>query len=171
MAKLSIEGSQGAAVAFMVTWLAAGLAFSLLGRVGIVLAVGLGLLAAGLHWFVLMIHQLGHAVAAMTTGYPMSGVRLWWWLAASLYPEDEPELGARIHITRALGGPMASLILALIGFFFARLFGGQSPLLRLLALVVAFDSFFVFGIGALLPLGFTDGSTLLRWWPPASTSD
>jgi hypothetical protein len=27
------------------------------------------------------------------------------------------------------------------------------------------DNLLVFTIGSLLPLGFTDGSTLLAWWP------
>ncbi len=26
------------------------------------------------------------------------------------------------------------------------------------------DNLFIFTIGSLLPLGFTDGSTLLHWW-------
>ena len=169
--KLSIHGSRGAAAAFLLTWLAAALALIVLGEAKPAPAIGLGLLAAALHWLVLLIHHLGHAVAAATTGYPMRGLRLWWWLATSLYPKDEPELPARLHITRALGGPTASVLLALVGFFLARLFGAQSPLLRLLALLVALDSLLVFGIGALLPLGFSDGSTLLRWWPPGSSSD
>jgi hypothetical protein len=39
-----------------------------------------------------------------------------------------------------------------------------SPLLNALAMFVAAINLFIFGGGAFLPLGFTDGSTLLRWW-------
>jgi hypothetical protein len=33
-----------------------------------------------------------------------------------------------------------------------------------LALFFAADNFFIFTIGALIPLGFTDGSTILKYW-------
>ena len=33
-----------------------------------------------------------------------------------------------------------------------------------LAVFSFFDNLLVFTIGALLPLGFTDGSTILTWW-------
>jgi len=38
-----------------------------------------------------------------------------------------------------------------------------SPLLSALALFVAAINLLIFSVGAFLPLGFTDGSTLLRW--------
>jgi hypothetical protein len=32
------------------------------------------------------------------------------------------------------------------------------------AALVLLDNLLVFTLGAFLPLGFTDGSTILRWW-------
>ena len=64
-----------------------------------------GLLAAALHFIAEMWHQLGHARAAEESGYPMEGVHLWGVLGTSMYPDDEPELPAEVHVARALGGP------------------------------------------------------------------
>lgn len=127
-------------------------------------AVGGGLAAALLHWLGEEVHQQGHALAARRTGYPMSGVRLWWWFGQSLYPADEPELPARVHVRRALGGVPASLALAALGGVAAwglRQAGGVG---YWLAVFVFLENLLVFALGALLPLGFTDGSTLLRYW-------
>ncbi|MBW8010685.1 MAG: hypothetical protein FVQ83_05495 [Chloroflexi bacterium] len=124
-----------------------------------------GLLATLLHIDSEFWHQLGHAFAARRTGYPMMGITYWWALAASRYPRNEPELPAEIHIRRSLGGPSSSFLLALaVGgiAYFLRNIGGISWWLALFAFL---DNLLVFTIGALLPLGFTDGSTLLYWWP------
>ena len=75
-------------------------------------AVLMGLAALILHWFSEFVHQLGHAVAARGTGHPMVGIRFWGLLSTALYPADEPPLPADVHIRRALGGPIASLILS-----------------------------------------------------------
>ena len=124
------------------------------------------LLAVLIHWLSELVHHLGHARAAWKTGYPMVGVRLGMWglFATSLYPPAEPELPAAIHVRRALGGPLVSLsiaLLAALAVMALRTNGGVPLFLALFALV---DNLFVLGLGAFLPLGFTDGSTLLRYW-------
>lgn len=125
-----------------------------------------GLAAAALHFMAALIHHLSHASAARFTGYPMRAVRFGRMLvlATSIYPDSEPDLPARVHIRRALGGPAGSLL-------FAALAGGVAAVMRpyggmayWLALFAALDSFLVFFVGVLLPLGFTDMSTILRWW-------
>ncbi|MCB9449897.1 MAG: hypothetical protein H6672_00565 [Anaerolineaceae bacterium] len=122
-----------------------------------------GLAATALHYAGEFLHQYGHSLAAKATGYPMTGVRFWLLLSTSLYPRDEPELPAAVHIRRAWGGPVVSLLLGGIATVLVVLFGISGVLGWLLAFF-AFDNIFVFGLGALLPLGFTDGSTLLYWW-------
>ncbi len=77
-------------------------------------AIALGLAAALLHWLSETWHQLGHAWAARRTGHPMTGVRFWGVLSTSVYPADEGQLPARVHVRRALGGPTASLLLTLV---------------------------------------------------------
>jgi hypothetical protein len=130
-----------------------------------------------LHYASELWHQLGHAWAAQSTGYPMIGVRYWWILGASIYPKDEPPLPGSIHIRRALGGPLASIILTLITGTAYLLLGAvyttlpyEHTLYRavieqsfLIAFFFFLDNLFVFTLGAFLPLGFTDGSTILRW--------
>jgi hypothetical protein len=118
-----------------------------------------------LHWLSELLHQIGHARAARRTGYPMTGVSFWLVLGSSLYPPDEPTLPGSLHVRRALGGPAFSAIVTLIGFIITAIFAAlNSPLLFWLALFFALDNLLVFTLGAFLPLGFTDGSTLLRWW-------
>ena len=100
---------------------------------------------------------------AQSTGYPMRGVRFVHVLAYSVYPRDEPELSGKIHIRRALGGPAISLavtVLALVILLVAQTVGG---FLFWIALWFFLDNLLVFFLGAFLPLGFTDGSSILKW--------
>lgn len=85
-------------------------------------------------------------------------------LAASQYPLDEPELPAVIHIRRALGGPIGSLIASLLAGGIALLLRNTGGVPWWVTLFFFLDNFVVFTLGSLLPLGFTDGSTLLVWW-------
>jgi hypothetical protein len=123
-----------------------------------------GLLAAFMHLLFEMIHQFGHAIAAKRTGYPMIGMRFWWILAQSIYPSDEPEIAPSAHVKRALGGPIISLIMTVITGIIALLLMPVGGLAWILAAFAFLDSLLFFTLGALLPLGFTDGSTLLRYW-------
>ncbi len=129
-------------------------------------AIGASLLALILHWVSAIAHHLGHAWAARRTGYPMMGIRLGTLglLGTSLYPPDEQALPATIHIRRALGGPIASLLFSLVAAIAAlalRIVGGA---LGWVGVFFFLDNLVVLTLGALLPLGFTDGSTLLQWW-------
>lgn len=162
---LKIMARPTAVYGFLLLWLIFSLIAWLALDLGGGTAVLTGLIATFLHFFGELWHQLGHAWAARRTGWPMSGVMFVWVLAASLYPRDEPELPARIHIRRALGGPMASFLLAVVMglvVWAIRPFGGA---IWYLALFFFLDNLLVFTLGAFLPLGFTDGSTLLRYWP------
>ena len=121
------------------------------------------LVAVALHWLSVLMHQLGHALAARRTEYPMVGIEFWLLLSCSLYPKEEPALPADIHIRRALGGPIASLALSLLaGLCVLALYGGGG-VLWWVALFFFLDNLLVLTLGAILPLGFTDGSTLLYW--------
>jgi hypothetical protein len=168
---LKINAKPTAVTGFLLLWLI----LSLIGWLGLGWGVGTAVFAAFLatilHFFGELWHQLGHALAARRTGYPMSGVMFVWVLAASLYPRDEPELPARIHIWRALGGPAASFFMALVGGTLAILTQQFGVTIWYLALFFFLDNLLVFTLGALLPLGFTDGSTLLHYWPHRHDAD
>ena len=119
------------------------------------------LIAAVLHYLSETLHQLGHAFAAKRAGYPMTGIRFWFLLSTSIYPPGEPSLPGRIHIQRAIGGPIVSVCAGLIAGVSAAMTTG---LIGWIIAFVAFENLVVFGLGAFLPLGFTDGSTILTWW-------
>lgn len=127
-------------------------------------AVGMGLAVSILHWFSELVHQFGHAVAARKTGYPMTGIRFWGLLSTALYPDDEPALPAEIHVRRALGGPIASLVLTFIAWLLMTAARGDDGPLWWIAVFFFAENLLVFTLQAFVPLGFNDGSTLWRWW-------
>jgi Zn-dependent protease len=163
IAGLRLSAGPSALVGTLLLWsILAGVGIAAL-RLPIATAVAAGLAAVALHWASDIAHQLGHAFAARRTGYPPRGIRLWWVLSTILYPRDEPPLPASIHIRRALGGPITSLLVSPVLGAVALALRPLGGIAWWLALFAALDNFLVFALGALLPLGFTDGSTLLRW--------
>jgi Zn-dependent protease len=127
-------------------------------------ALTAGLLATSFHYVSELWHQLGHARAAEKTGFPMKGVTYAGPLGFSVYPREEGLLPAETHIQRAVGGPIFSLLLALTSGLVAvlsRPLGGPPLFLAVFAFL---DNLLFFGLGALLPLRFTDGGTLRAWW-------
>jgi hypothetical protein len=125
-----------------------------------------GVIIVILHWFSELLHQLGHAWAARRTGYPMIGIRFGalWVFSTSLYPPDEPALPARIHIRRALGGPLYSAGLSALAFIIILLSFGSANALWLFVLWFFFlENLFVMSLQVFIPLGFNDGGTLWHW--------
>ncbi|MFN2136991.1 MAG: hypothetical protein ACK2UK_13610 [Candidatus Promineifilaceae bacterium] len=133
-------------------------------------AVAGGIMASAIHFLSEFWHQYGHARAAQETGFPMSGVTLVGPVGLSVYPKNEGLLPAETHIQRALGGPLFSLILALGTGTLSLLLRPIGGLPLFLTFFAFLDNALVFTVGALLPLGFTDGSTLLAWWDQAGTA-
>ncbi|MBV9547779.1 MAG: hypothetical protein JOY61_25675 [Chloroflexi bacterium] len=122
-----------------------------------------GLAVAALHASSVLFHHFGHALFARWTGHPMTGVRFWGGLATSVYPSDEPPLPATVHLTRAAGGPLASLLLGIILAAVTCSAARRSQVVSDLTLLGAFDNLFVLALGSLMPLSFTDGATLIQW--------
>ncbi|MCA9918352.1 MAG: hypothetical protein KC445_10400 [Anaerolineales bacterium] len=145
------------------------LVFSVVAYFWLAFSVGQAVLWGGtavlLHWHSDMAHHLGHAIAARQTGYPMAKMISWYVLMSSVYPKDEPPLHAKIHIRRALGGPAASLLLAVAAGTLLLVLPDKNSLLATLVSFAFWENFVVLFLGAFVPLGFTDGSTLLTWWP------
>ncbi len=165
LASLSLGASPSALLGSLLLWVAlTGIAIGYL-HFATAEAIVAALIAVALHWIGETIHQLGHARAARQSGYPMLGIRYWGLLASSIYPSDEPALPADIHIQRALGGPLMSsnvVIAAAVVLLLLRV-SRATGALWWLGLFFLFDNLLVFTLGALVPLGFTDGSTLLHW--------
>ena len=129
-------------------------------------AIGGGFIAMLLYWVADIVHNLSHAMAARQTGYPMHGIHfgLLGIFGVTVYPDDEPELAAAVHMRRAIGGPIGSMICAVIFGAIAFALRADGGLLWLLIAFFAWTNLVVFTLGALMPLGFTDGSTLLHYW-------
>lgn len=133
-------------------------------QLSVIEAVIWAVLAVLLYWVSEYVHQYGHYMAGKRVGYPMTGVRLWWVFGASVYPPDEPTLPAALHIQRALGGAPVSIIVgAVFGLLALLLKGSAGPFVEGLLVFLAVINLGYFGFGAFLPLGFTDGSTLLYY--------
>jgi hypothetical protein len=161
-AGLHVTAGLSVVVGSLVLWVlaAAGAVFVLNTSLGIALLAGL--LVVLLHWIAVSVHVLGHTTAARRTGYPANGIRLWGLLSAIGYPGDEPPLPTAIHVRRALGGPLASAIFSLV---VAVLVVALRPIVGTawwLLIFLLLDTFLVGTLGALLPLDFADGGTLLR---------
>jgi hypothetical protein len=163
LAGLRLSARPSALFSALVLWIVlSGVGFALLALAPLT-AILIALLAVALHWLSELFHQLGHAKAARRTGYPMMGIEFWLLLSSSLYPPAEPNLPARTHIRRALGGPIASLVFTALAGLATLALHALGNVLWWAALFFLLDNLLVFTLGALLPLGFTDGSTLLYW--------
>jgi Zn-dependent protease len=121
----------------------------------------LGFIAALLHWTFELIHSLGHAYAAKRIGYPMIGITFGTLAIFALthYPKDEPELSPLAHIKRALGGPIINGLLSIIFYLLLPLWSGNWYWLGMFAFL---ENLIVYTLQIFLPLGFNDGSTILR---------
>ncbi len=148
------------AVALMLVGLLIGLTF--------VEALAGGLIAALLHYLLSFAHHLGHAIAAQRTGYPMTGVHFWGILGLSLYPRDEPALPGRVHIQRALGGPLMSGAISIALAVLAAIVRPPDNLLDWLIVFALTDNVLTYTLGVLLPLRTlvgieTDMDTIMKW--------
>ena len=164
LAGLNLTARPSAIIGSLALWIVlSGIALALI-KLSVGEAIFGGLIATLLHWTSETLHQFGHAQAARQAGYLMIGIRYWGVLSTSVYPDDEPALPASIHIRRALGGPSVSIVVGILIGLLALALRDSAGLLKWLALFAALENLLVFGLGAFLPLGFTDGSTLLRYW-------
>jgi hypothetical protein len=79
--------------------------------------------------------------------------------ALTQYPRDEVALPPSLHIRRALGGPIISGLMSIILYLILPFWPGEWFWLGLFALL---ENLFIYTLQVFLPLGFNDGSTILR---------
>lgn len=163
--KLDITADASAAAGGLLLWAALWAVGRWLFRLQPGAALAGGLIATCLHFLSELWHQAGHARAAETTGYPMTGVHLWGVLGTSIYPPDEPALPGEIHVARAMGGPRASARLAVLSGLVALLTWPLGGITHMVAMLLALENWLVFTLGAFIPLPFmeTDGTILQRF--------
>lgn len=162
---LQIKVRPTAVLSALLIWLIVSIAGTRLFKLKPEKAIPGGFLAMLIHFLSEWWHQFGHAQAAEQTGYPMQGMEFTGPIAQSLYPQNEGVLSADVHIQRALGGPIFSLMLAVVSGLIALAMRPLGNPVLLLTFFSFADNLLVFTIGALTPLGFTDGSTLIKWIP------
>lgn len=124
------------------------------------------------HIAALMVHHLGHFYAGKSVGYPMSHMVMWGLLGTDRYPKDEPPLSAAIHRRRAIGGPLANLLLSIPVALLVVLLYPESKLEVQWVLVFCLvNTFIIFMLGSFAPLKWmgieTDGDVLLKYWGQA----
>ncbi len=163
VAGLELTAMTSVVIGSVAFWVVSAALATLLLRFPVSTALAMGLVGLALHWSSELVHQFGHAVAARRTGHPMIGIRFWGLLSTALYPDDEPQLPAEIHIRRALGGPIASLVLAFGAWALMLAARDAARPVSWIAIFFFAENLLIFTLQAFIPLGFNDGATLWRW--------
>lgn len=100
-------------------------------------------------------HGLGHIISSRMVGAPVSAVIETATVSVTYYDGDDELLPSRVHVGRALGGPVLNIAVGLlalginagVGSYFLGFFGVVSIL---------------FGLFTLLPIPSLDGAVILR---------
>ena len=105
-----------------------------------------------------LVHAAGHVAAGRLVGAPMDELLLTGTRIVNIYHGDQAAYPPPVHLARALGGPVANLLLAALTAWLVRQtgddrFGVARPLVAV-SLVA--------GLGALLPLPSVDGEVIWR---------
>jgi Zn-dependent protease len=106
-----------------------------------------------------VLHALGHIVSGKLVGSAMNALLITATRDVNLYDGDQSAIPGRVHLGRALGGPLGNLLIAGICL-------GFGPLLAsglgadLAASLISVNLFF--GLGGLLPLPSVDGEVIWR---------
>jgi len=131
-----------------------------------ILAAGAGV--AAYHALTQLVHQLGHALAARATGYPMTGIRYDYAFSYSTYPADEPPVPAAVHIQRSLGGLGGTTVMLMVAVvLWLRRCGQGSWVTRGLLHFVLLDAVLLF-VGSLLSDG---GFVVQQGWETSEAVD
>jgi Zn-dependent protease len=134
-----------------------GLAVVLLGRsprsVGGRVCTGIvyGFILIGMN----VIHTIGHILSGKTVGAPMKANLVTATFHVNLYPDDPPSLPPRIHLRRALGGPLLNILVGSVALLINSL--NQVGWVRFFGLANC-----IVALWCLLPLPGLDGSVLMK---------
>jgi hypothetical protein len=102
-------------------------------------------------------HSIGHIIGGKAAGSPMDKLVVTRSRHVNVYEGDQEQYPPRVHLSRALGGPLANLALALVAGLLL-LISGYSPSLFLLFLMNL-----AFGVGAFAPVPSVDGEVIWRY--------
>ncbi len=146
-----------------------GIALAIVGvallKLSVLKAIAFGVACVVVHFVSETVHQYGHVIAARRTGYPMLGIKYGMLLifSTAIYPKDEPKLPRGVHLQRAIGGPLISFAMSLLGIVVVALFASRGGFFAGVAWFMFLENFVLLTLQVFLPLGFNDGSTILYW--------
>jgi len=107
-------------------------------------------------------HNLAHAAVAKKVGHPADAIRLTWGMPLLVYYDTEdPEVTARVHIVRALGGPMINAILGGLAALLRPLTKPDSIPRDVVNAALGMNAFLI--LGGMLPIPGIDGGAILKW--------
>lgn len=105
------------------------------------------------------LHALGHVVSGTLAGSPMDELLITATRDVNVYEGDQSQVPSRVHLARALGGPLANLLAA--GVFRVLLRRARPGLVAdALGAIVSTNLFY--GLGSLLPVPSVDGEVVWR---------
>ena len=161
---MRVEVKRGIIIPAVVIALALGLIAYRLINLSLVESIIGAIVGVLLYYLSSIVHHYGHHIAAKRTGHPMSHVNMWGIIGTSAYPDDEGELPPQVHVRRAIGGPIMSIIVSIVSFLVVMALNSiAGSLVWWLLVWWTISNFFIYTLGALTPLGFTDASTLLHY--------
>jgi len=106
-----------------------------------------------------LFHAFGHILGGKLVGSPMDELLLTATRGVNIYHGDQSRIPSRVHLGRALGGPVFNLLAAAVIYLMLP-YVGRSFWLDLLVSLAATNLFF--GVGGLLPLPSVDGEVIWR---------
>lgn len=109
------------------------------------------------------LHEVGHLISARSVDAPVTEIYLAAIRPLTLY-HDQQEPARRVHLVRALGGPLFNGLLALMTGAGWQLAADALPQPYHAALVAFFLANLLYGLGSLLPLPSVDGNVIWRNW-------
>lgn len=109
-------------------------------------------------------HALGHILGGRRVASPMDELLVTATRDANLYLGDQSRFAARVHLGRALGGPLLNLALAALAYESLPWLDLASPAWQSLVLRIAGINL-IFGLGGFLPLPSVDGEVIWRELP------
>jgi hypothetical protein len=102
------------------------------------------------------IHSLGHMISSKLVGAPMSYLLVTATRQVTIYEGDQSQFSPRVHITRAIGGPIANIVAGLIGLLLTASMGATPALLY-------FTIVNLLAVFAFLPIPTVDGEVIWKY--------
>ncbi len=107
-------------------------------------------------------HDLAHAAGASWIGKPADAIRILFGTPLLIYHDvNDQSVTPTQHMLRSMGGPILNALMAPV-WWLAHRFTHQGTFTRYI-IDFGMGANLLLGLGALLPIPFLDGGTLLKW--------